>query len=71
MTREDDPVLVIEVALVGVEIELLLVLRLATRCAVVAGSAVICMGGKVTAVLVFFASVDDSVLTNSISTSCP
>jgi len=71
VTRDDDPVLVIEVALVGVEIELLLVLRLATRCAVVAGSAVICMGGKVTAALVFFVSVDDNVLVEPISTSCP
>ena len=71
VTREDDAVLVIEVAPVGVEIELLLALRLATRCAVVAGSAVICMGGKVTAVLVFFASVDDSVLADAVSASCP
>ena len=71
VTREDDPVLVIEVALVGVEIELLLVLRLATRCAVVAGSAVICMGGKVTAALVFFGSVDDKVLTKTISAYDP
>ena len=68
VTREDDAVLVIEVAPVGVEIELLLVLGLATRCAVVAGSAVICMGGEVTAVLIFFVSV---VLAEAISTYCP
>lgn len=69
VTREDDPVLVIEVAVAGVEIELLPVLRLATRCAVVAGSAVICMGGNVTVALVFFASVDDNVLAEALSTS--
>ena len=68
VTREDDAVLVIEVAPVGVEIELLLVLRLVTRCAVMAGSAIICMGGKVTAVLDLFVSV---VLAEAISTFCP
>lgn len=73
VTRDDDAVLVIEVAPVGVEIELLLLLalRLATRCAVVAGSAVICMGGKVTAAPFFFASVDDNVWAKAISTYCP
>lgn len=58
MARDDDGVLVIAEA--GVDTELFF--KLATRCAVVAGSADICIGGRATAGLAFFGSVEDSVL---------
>ena len=58
VARDDDGVLVIVEA--GVDTELFS-LRLATRCAVVAGRAVICIGGMAAAGMAFFGSVDESV----------
>lgn len=58
VAREDDGVLVTAEA--GVDVELF-ILRLATRCAVVAGSALICIGGMAAAGIAFFGSVDESV----------